>query len=196
MICLNSSHKRLVYILLSVFFTFNALTLAYAERKGKIYWTERHKIRCANLDGTDVEDLVTQQNLANHLTLDQNHGKMYWTDNFRRQIKRANLDGLDIETVIDVKRDQIDLASIWCMTIDTNANKIYWAGTPFRKLFRANLDGTNVKEFILNGKLANAKKIELDLKTRKIYWLNLTFNSISRTNFDGTEIEDLGSCYD
>ena len=77
---------------------------------GKIYWTNTSfwpwggpgvdKIRRANLDGTNVEDLVTTgfAAVAHGIVLDVSAGKMYWTDGGK--IRRANLDGSNVEDAI------------------------------------------------------------------------------------------------
>ena len=78
---------------------------------GKIYWTNSSfhpgpwpgldKIQRANLDGTNVEDLVTTGLVAaSGIDLDLSDGKMYWTDIVTNKIQRANLDGSSVEDVI------------------------------------------------------------------------------------------------
>ena len=72
---------------------------------GKMYWTNTSfwpgpwpgldKIQRANLDGSDVEDLVTTGlRTAHGIALDVSAGKMYWADS---GIHRANLDGSNVE---------------------------------------------------------------------------------------------------
>ncbi|MDE2736932.1 MAG: DUF5050 domain-containing protein [Gemmatimonadota bacterium] len=71
---------------------------------GKMYWTDLIKfqrIRCANLDGSNIETLVSDAGpFPSSLALDVDRGKMYWTDNRARNIRRANLDGSNIETLV------------------------------------------------------------------------------------------------
>ena len=71
---------------------------------GKMYWTDLIKfqrIRRANLDGSNIETLITDVGaFPSSLALDGDGGKMYWTDNRARNIRRANLDGSNIETLI------------------------------------------------------------------------------------------------
>ena len=57
-----------------------------------------NKIQRANLNGTNIEDLVTNFDIgADDLALDVSGGKMYWADNQEDKIYRANLDGSQIE---------------------------------------------------------------------------------------------------
>ncbi len=70
---------------------------------GKMYWPDwgTDKIQRANLDGTEVEDLVTEGlRTSQAIALDLGGGKMYWTDYGTDKIQRANLDGSDVEDLI------------------------------------------------------------------------------------------------
>ena len=66
----------------------------------KMYWTDSgtDKIRRANLDGSNVEDLITTGlGHPEDIALDMSGGKMYWTDSGTDKIQRANLDGSNVE---------------------------------------------------------------------------------------------------
>lgn len=70
----------------------------------KIFWTSSSSIRCANLDGSNVQDLVTgipggTSNLGG-IELDIHGGKMYWRNWSTDKIQRANLDGSNVEEVV------------------------------------------------------------------------------------------------
>ena len=67
-----------------------------------MYWTDwiMNKIQRANLDGSNVEDLVTGLGDPRGIALDISKGKMYWTDVGTSKIQRANLDGSNIEDLI------------------------------------------------------------------------------------------------
>ena len=73
--------------------------------EGKIYWADEgtHKIQRANLDGSNIEDLITSDTGLGgprSITLDLTEGKIYWADRSRRKIQRANLDGSNIEDLV------------------------------------------------------------------------------------------------
>ena len=64
------------------------------------------KIYRANLDGSNVEDLVTTRSKKyagpTDIALDVGKGKMYWTEGktsagYTAKIRRANLDGSNVE---------------------------------------------------------------------------------------------------
>jgi hypothetical protein len=64
-----------------------------------MYWTAEAKIQRANLDGTQVEDLVTRGRPYG-IALDVAGGKMYWANYVGQKIQRANLDGSGVENVV------------------------------------------------------------------------------------------------
>jgi hypothetical protein len=74
--------------------------------RGKMYWVDefQHKVQRANLDGSNVEDLVTSvtSGIVNPVgfALDLVADKMYWSDVATKKIQRANLDGSNIEDYV------------------------------------------------------------------------------------------------
>ncbi len=71
--------------------TLLALTfLVRASRADKMYWTDTStdKIQRANLDGSELEDLITQGLITTTgLVLDVNHDKIYWSDFSTKKIQ-------------------------------------------------------------------------------------------------------------
>ena len=168
-----------------------------------IYWTVTspdrgrgtHKIQRANLDGSNIEDLIIldlEEQGPHRLALDVNRGKIYWTDDkigFGKRLFRircANLDGSSIETLI-IARGISDLA------LDVNRGKIYWTGynsgsSSSKNIQRANLDGSNTETLVTEG---NPYSLALDVDGGKIYWLGLDTGNIQRANLDGSNTETL-----
>ena len=71
---------------------------------GYLYWTEqidetRGKIRRANLNDANVEDLVALSSVPVGIAVDIAGGKLYWTDSQGR-IRRADLNGANIEDIV------------------------------------------------------------------------------------------------
>ena len=68
----------------------------------KMYWAEiqSDSIKRANLDGSNVEELVSGLADPLGIALDAAAGKMYWTDTGFGSITRANLDGSDVEDLV------------------------------------------------------------------------------------------------
>ena len=81
----------------------------------KMYWTDygTEKIQRANLDGSNVEDLITTGLTSPFgIALDVGRGKMYWTDEYTVKIQRANLDGSNVQTPRELSRP-------WGIALDT-----------------------------------------------------------------------------
>ena len=77
--------------------------LALDVGNGKLYWTDwvADRIRRADLDGSNVEDLVVSGlDRPVALALDLGNGKMYWTDWGTDKIQRADLDGSNVEDLV------------------------------------------------------------------------------------------------
>ena len=151
---------------------------------GKIYWGDVI-IQRANLDGTNVEDLVTTEITLEGIALDVSRGKMYWTDLGEDKIQRANLDGTQVEDLITD-----GLGSPRGITLDVSRGKMYWTDSSEDKIQRANLDGTQVEDLITDG-LRSPRGIALDVSRGKMYWTDSSEDKIQRANLDGTQVEDL-----
>ena len=120
---------------------------------GKIYWTNYGEdlIQRANLDGSNVEDIVRGLHIPMGIALDVAAGKIYWVDQGRDnrdgglnigKIQRANLNGSNLEDLV---------GGLWAphgIALDVESGKMYWTDLRSNKIQRANLDGSNVQDII------------------------------------------------
>ncbi len=86
--------------------------IALAHTLSKIYWIVCNRSHCiirrANLDGTDVEDVIVREvpgansdiNFKSTLAIDNQRRKIYWTQPSEGMIRRANLDGTEEELLL------------------------------------------------------------------------------------------------
>ena len=126
---------------------FTPVDMVLDQTGGKMYWTEASPadfmIARANLDGSNVESLVTGLTSPSGIELDVAAGKMYWTDIGTGKIQCANLDGSGIEDLLTlgVVFTPIDIA------LDVAGSKIYWTENTLADFMiqRADLDGSNVE---------------------------------------------------
>ena len=86
---------------------------------GKMYWVEEREtgsIQRANLDGTNMEELVSGDGLSdtNDIALDVEAGKIYWIEDGGKAIRRANLDGSNVEDVVTST-----MGGLKCIALDT-----------------------------------------------------------------------------
>jgi len=152
---------------------------------GKLYWTEAGtaKIQRANIDGTDVEDVVTNLNTPFGIALDLTRRKVYWTDLGSDKIQRANLDGSEIEDVVATGLGTprgIALAG----------DKIYWTDSGQRTVCKASLDGSNV-EVIVDAGLDRPMGIAVDPGRSRVYWADADTGKIQRANLNGANVVDI-----
>ncbi len=149
----------------------------------KIYWIQQDEtrnglIQRSNLDGTVVEDVITDLINPLGLVLDVPANRMYWVD--RARIFSSNMDGTD---VVEVWADGNLPTSL---VVDTTNSKLYWVDR-FR-IERINLDGT--EHDVIEYANTSVKGVALDLNTGKMYWAD-SRHKISRANLDGTEPEEV-----
>ena len=172
-------------IVLSILSTFHPLTSSAQDASTYMYWASwgLGKIQRANLDGTNLQDLVSELTCPRDVAPDIAGNKMYWVDACANKVQRANLDGTNIEDLVNTQGQPFGVA------VDTTNGKIYWSTWNPGKIRRANLDGTNVEDFVTG--LSEPEDIDLDLSRGKIYWTDTVTNKIQRANLDGTNIEDL-----
>ena len=170
---------------------FTPVDIALDQAAGKMYWTEASPadflIQRANLDGTDVELLVTGLVSPSGIELDLAAGKMYWTDMGTSKIQRSNLNGSAVEDLVAF----IDGVTPVDIALDVAGNKIYWTeGSPADfQISRADLDGSNVQFLVTH--LMSPSGIALDVNAGKMYWTDLGAGKIQRSNLNGTDMEDL-----
>ena len=146
------------------------------------------QIRRANLDGSNIETLVTTEERMYSFTVAG--GKLYWMEEERStlegEIRRTNLDGSNIETLATTEARK----RIYNFTVA--GGKLYWTERYFSSsnIRRANLDGSNI-ETIVSIKDAGLRGITLDMAGGKMYWTRP--GNIQRANLDGSNIETLVS---
>ena len=168
-----------------------------AMEQPSIYWTDlRGKIQRANLDGSNVEDVVTGLTKPKDIAIDVKHEKLYWTEEFgeiaKPNIWQANLDGSNIQRIITStnleypKGLEIRVKGI---AVDVKHGKLYWTeiGNPIECIRRADLDGTNVQAVVrfVHQRIGVSAQIVVDAERNKLYWANYR-GEILQVDLDGT----------
>ena len=161
----------------------------------KIYWSDNStdKIQRSNLDGSNVEDLITRSTLRAPvgIALDISGGKIYWIDESTDKIQRASIELEQDETTRTVE-DLITtgLTAPSGIALDISGGKMYWVDRGTDKIQRSNLDGSNVEDLVTTG-LTAPSGIALDISGGKMYWVDRGTDKIQRANLDGSNVEDL-----
>ena len=169
--------------------TVNLTDVSEPHAMPELYWTDmsEHKIQRSDLDGSNVEDLVTSGlNTPVGLAVDVDAGKMYWTDMRTRKIQRANLDGSNVEDLIASGLH----TPVW-LALDVSGGKMYWTDWGTDRIRRADLDGSNVENLVVAGGLNSPAGLVLDVSGGKMYWTDSSADKIQRADLDGSNVEDL-----
>jgi hypothetical protein len=156
-----------------------------------VYWTHGSTpgtIRRANLDGSNMQLLVSGLKLPRGISVDAVHGKMYWVQappagNALGLLKRANLDGSGIETIYAVDPYDPSLSYIGRPTADPVNGYVYFCcGGELR---RVKLDGTGYVQTVVRG-VTTVTSLALDVAANQIYFLDANTNSdyLGRANLD------------
>ena len=173
--------------------TFNGEQDVYFLRipVGKMYWTVpgRGEIRRANLDGSDVEILLTGLSNPTGIAIDPDCRLMYWCEaGADPRIRRTALDRTSaIKTLVSA-----GLMRPQGIALDLSARKMYWTDAGNSEIKRAALTGNGVKSLLgpADG-LRSPIGIALDVNNGQMYWADFLTNKIQRANLDGSEKEDL-----
>ena len=133
--------------------TLGITDMAVDTVNNKLYWAKNDQIMRADLDGENVEMVVTLDRLpgqednrvrANIVEVDPIAEKIYWADTFNNEIGVANYDGSNKLALIDNIQDPIGLQ------LDLENQQLFWlSDRGFRDEsinYRADLDGQNIME--------------------------------------------------
>ncbi len=161
-----------------------------------IYWTEFgnnsgssllgvSSIKKSNLDGTNVQTIISNLVIPGSISLDIPNKKLYYTEQGLTGIYKANFDGTSIEKVILTRNPYI----VEHIALDLENKKVYWSeGGIVNAIIRANLDGTQPDTFAKRP-FVRVGGISLDITNKRVY--RIIDSVLQRVNFDGTNSIDL-----
>ncbi len=154
----------------------------------KIYWTDNFSsVDRSDLNGSNIENLISGQSGNRSIAVDPAGGKMYWTvDSSTDQIFVANLDGTGSSVLLSTSDPNY-------VALDLINGKIYWSQQNGTLLQRANLsDGSNIETVadIVGGQ---TEGIALDPANSFVYFGDSDNGSIRRVNYDGTGLTTIVS---
>lgn len=176
--------------------------LAVDEANGKIYWSESgssRKIRRANLDGSNIEDLFIHTGAAsavtfNAIVLDVPADTLYFSyymfgaTGRSPGVWRARLNGDDAEELVG------GLTNPRGLGIDKASGKIYWADSNLAKIMRANLsDGGAVETVYTRPAISvnSVSSLAVDAPNERLYWTDRASGQILRSDLEGENVEVL-----
>jgi hypothetical protein len=161
-----------------------------------LYWTNMGNLKAndgsiqrSDLDGGNRTTIVPAGGTftPKQIQLDEQNGKLYWSDREGMRVMRANLDGSELETLVDTSagdpRPGPD-ARKWCVgiAVDAAGGKFYWTqkgndnageGCIRRAGIKipAGQNAANRSDVeLLYEELPEPIDLELDLRNRMLYW--------------------------
>ena len=158
---------------------------------GKVYWTEAGKIRRANLDGSNRQDVATGLGTPDGIFLQttpveiliraSQRPPMYWVN--------ESVGTLQSLTGSSVDRLLTNVQNVTSVAVDMVGGKVYWAeqtGNNSGRIRRANLNGTSVQ--LVRDLTSAPRRIALDTVNGKLY-LTSSRGKVQRMNLNGSSFQ-------
>ena len=173
-------------------------SIALDLNAGKVYWTDdgAGKVQRANLDGTDVQDLIAGLDDPVGIALDLGERKMYWIERTKGEIWRADLNGNGSEAVVS----WLSRFEPYQIALDRSERKLYITIRKAHGILRLNLDDLSdfsdfafLQPSVGASAIADPMGLALDLSRGRMYWTerHQPEDKIRRANLDGSGAEDL-----
>ena len=157
---------------------------------GKVYWTETGKIRRANLDGSNRQDIATGLGTPAMLAVststfavlvrEAQRPPIYWQT---QAGALQNLTGASVDSFAQTIQNATGLA------VDTARGRVYWTeqtSTRTGRIRRANLNGANVQ--LVREVTGVPRGIAIDASQGRLYIIN-SQGTVQRLNLDGTNFK-------
>ena len=161
------------------------VSIAYDVEHKKVYYTdfedsENGKIWRMNIDGSNMEELVSGITDPYAVAINLKGSKMYWADD-DGNIARANLDGTNVEKqFISIEGGQMR-----AMGYNSKTDVIYFYEANNEDLYSAKSDGTGVGK-VISGSYGYGMYV--DEINAKIYYEDRNIPGIMQANLDGSGI--------
>uniref|UniRef100_A0A665TYF9 Low-density lipoprotein receptor-related protein 4 n=1 Tax=Echeneis naucrates TaxID=173247 RepID=A0A665TYF9_ECHNA len=161
----------------------NVISLDYDSVDGKLYYTDvtLDVIRRANLDGSDMETVISQGlKTTDGLAVDWVARNMYWTDTGRNTIEVARLDGTSRKVLVNNSLDEPRAIAVF-----PSKGFLFWTDWGhIAKIERAHLDGSD-RKVLINTDLGWPNGLTLDYDTRRIFWVDAHLDRIESSDLNG-----------
>ncbi len=183
------TQKRILFMSVAIVFLLVSLqNVSFAFGKSKIYWTQWNTISRANLDGSNVEDVITDRYLPEDIAIDTQNGKIFW-----------------IETNV-AEVDNVKLGTGTIHSADPNGKNIKEISTGYKVPLEGGNSGLDCFHGVCKGyiqpegqpeveldpeQLFNPFSIAIDTEKNKIYWVDEFHDNFQRANIDGSKVENI-----
>src|SRR6185503_6915741 len=159
--------------------------LATGPFPGGLCWADDSSIWQANLDGTNIQDLLSAWEPTMGVAVDSSH--VYWINRNTGAVRRANPDGSNLQ---DLVPGQFALAT---GGVAVDASHLYWTsyvgGPTAGTIRRANLDGSNPQTIVQGEGQDSLFAVAVDAS--HLYWTNRSQGTVKRADLEGTNPQTL-----
>ncbi len=138
-----------------------------------------------NFDGSGLEQLVPVLH-ADGLALDAQGGKIYWTDQTERVVRRANLDGTGTQTLVS-RSTLPNLGQPFGIAVDPATDTLWWTDFGANMIYTSRLDGTELT-LIVDG-LDAPTGLTFNELSQKLYFTQEGVPQVQRSDRDGSNID-------
>lgn len=161
--------------------------VAVDETRGKIYWSDidQDNVSRSNLDGSQVEEVVTQLFDVRGIEIDPVENKLYFIQH--GLIQRADADLLNSNV------ESLHLVVANTLSLDRANGKLYWSAPSDGRIQRSNLDGSSVEDVVTG--LGRPLGVHVAPSIEKVFWTDNDTDSIgiaSTTGLNQAVTLDLG----
>lgn len=185
----NRILQRILFMSVAIIMLLASLqNSSYAVGRSKIYWTQWQKISRANLDGTNVEDVITGRFLPEDITIDTQNGRIFWIETNEAKFKNVKVGTGTIHRA------------------DPNGSNIIEIATGYKIPLEGGSAGLDCLHGVCKGyikpegqakidlepeQLFNPSAIAVDTQKNKLYWIDDFHDKFQRANLDGSRVEDI-----
>lgn len=148
---------------------------------GKIFWIDAasKKIRCANTDGSCVEDVLADLTSPAGLAVDAAQSLLYWSDLGDKKIWKANFDGTSRQVVVS------GLAPSSGTSLGLDETRVLWPDLAQKRIMSARKDGSDSAPKAIITDLVKPNAVAVDAFGGKIYWGDFGTRKIHRCESQG-----------
>ncbi len=138
----------------------------------------------SDLDGGNVQSIVTGQGILRRMRIDFEEEKLFWVEGATGRLWKSNFDGTNQEILLDLPVSALNL-----IEIDKTNQRIFYTVTNDGFIRSIDLDGSN-QQTVVSG-VGNAQGMDYDPFCDKIYWTEFDTGTIKRASGDGTNVETI-----
>ena len=185
----NKIQKRILFMSVAIVLLLVSLqNISFALGKSKIYWTEWYTISRANLDGSNVEDVITDRYLPEDITIDTQNGKIFWIETNVAEFKNVELGTGTIHSADPNGKNIKEIRTGYKIPLEGGRSGL----DCFHEVCKGYIQPAGQAKVELEPELLlNPSSIAIDTEKNKIYWVDGFHDMFQRANIDGSKVENI-----